>query len=256
LDGGFKSQGQVCLIGAEIGSNLECDGAVLVSQSKGLVLDANGADIQGSVFLRGAKSKGGLDFIGATIGGDLDCSAGEFKGAAETPTLNLNRGLQEQAKKLMIAKNKDYATYRRWRMDWLWYGLLGKLVGYGYRPWRAFWVSLSVIVLGWLVFWCGYHCRIITPLDEKAYKPGTPQLMDLYPRFNAFVYSLETFVPFLKLGISDHWTPCNAKRVNTDWSSRSSDNWRHVASLSLDPHHCWVDSYYALGRRFDGVAKT
>jgi hypothetical protein len=176
-------------------------------QSKGLVLDANGADIQGSVFLRGAKSKGGLDFIGATIGGDLDCSAGEFKGAAETPTLNLNRGLQEQAKKLMIAKNKDYATYRRWRMDWLWYGLLGKLVGYGYRPWRAFWVSLSVIVLGWLVFWCGYHCRIITPLDEKAYKPGTPQLMDLYPRFNAFVYSLETFVPFLKLVISDHWTP-------------------------------------------------
>jgi hypothetical protein len=66
-------------------------------------------------------------------------------------------------------------------------------------------------MLGWLVFWCGYDHGIVTPPDEKAYDRGTRHLTDLYPRFNAFVYSLETFVPLLKLGISKDWIP-NATR--------------------------------------------
>jgi hypothetical protein len=120
-------------------------------------------------------------------------------------------GLEEEARKVMIAKNKNQAAHLHWRPAWLWYGLFGKLVGYGYRPWRAFLISLVVIGIGWLVFDYGFNHDLVTPPEEKAYKTGTHELTELYPRFNAFVYSLETFVPLLKLGISQYWMP-NATR--------------------------------------------
>ena len=44
-------------------------------------------------------------------------------------------------------------------------------------------------------------------------------LKPLYPTFNAFFYSLETFVPFLHLNLSDNWAP-NPNRRKT---------WRFVA---------------------------
>jgi hypothetical protein len=120
-------------------------------------------------------------------------------------------GLEEDARKVMIEKNKNQAAHLHWRPAWLWYGVVGKLIGYGYRPWRAFIISVIVIGIGWLVFDYGYNHDLVTPPEEKAYEAGTRQLTDLYPRFNAFVYSVETFVPFLKLGISEYWIP-NATR--------------------------------------------
>lgn len=129
-------------------------------------------------------------------------------------TVLRERGLKEDAKKVMIARNKDYATYCRRRPDWLWYGFIGKFVGYGYQPWRAFWISLSVIAFGTLIFSIGYDLRIIAPLEEKAYKHDSRELTESYPRFNALVYSAETFVPLLKLGVSEYWTP-NAARTSS-----------------------------------------
>ena len=128
------------------------------------------------------------------------------------------RGLKEEARKVMIEKNKDYATHLHWRSAWLWYGLFGKIIGYGYSPWRAFWISLIVIGIGWLVFQRGYDSKLVTPTGDKAYvvekdgtrrlsKNGTPQVSEDYPKFNAFVYSVETFVPLLKLGIGERWIP-------------------------------------------------
>jgi hypothetical protein len=132
------------------------------------------------------------------------------------------RGLKEDATKVMVAKNKDQAAHLHWRPAWLWFGLFGKLIGYGYRPWRAFLISLIMIGFGWLVFERGYHSKLVTPTGDKAYlvekngtrrlsKNGTPQVSDDHPKFNAFVYSVETFVPLLKLGIDEHWAP-NAYR--------------------------------------------
>jgi sRNA-binding regulator protein Hfq len=57
-------------------------------------------------------------------------------------------GLEEDSREVMIAKNKNHATHRHWHSAWLWYGLFGKLIGYGYRPWSAFKISLIVIGIG------------------------------------------------------------------------------------------------------------
>jgi hypothetical protein len=126
------------------------------------------------------------------------------------------RGLLEDARKVMIEKNKDYAKRIHGRPAWLWYGLFGKLIGYGYRPWRAFGISLALIVIGCGLFNWGYTSKIVTPTEKEAYavyvdKNGKDDHFDRYPVFNPFIYSAETFVPLLKLGISDHWMP-NANR--------------------------------------------
>ena len=36
---------------------------------------------------------------------------------------------------------------------------------------------------------------------------GTRKIKQTYPKFNALVYSLETFVPLLKLDIEKYWIP-------------------------------------------------
>jgi hypothetical protein len=66
-------------------------------------------------------------------------------------------GLEDDARKVMIAKNKDHAAHLNWRPAWLWYGFFGKLIGYGYRPWRAFWISLFLIGIGCWLFNAGYN---------------------------------------------------------------------------------------------------
>jgi len=40
-------------------------------------------------------------------------------------------GLEEDAQRVMIAKNEEHAHYVQWRPEWLWYGLFGQLIGYG-----------------------------------------------------------------------------------------------------------------------------
>jgi hypothetical protein len=119
-------------------------------------------------------------------------------------------GLEEDAPRVMIAKNEEHARYVQWRLEWLWYGLFGHLIGYGYSPWNAFGISLIVIVIGRWLFRRGYRRGLVTPTGGAKYtieKDGAHPSSDDYPKFNAFVYSLETFVPIVKLGIGEHWTP-------------------------------------------------
>ena len=167
-------------------------------------------------------------------------------------------GLEEDARIVMIAKNEEHASYLHWRSEWIWYGLLGKLIGYGYRPWRAFVISMVVIGIGWLFFLGGYRHGLITPTEEKAYvllKDGKRDMSEIYPKFNAFVYSLESFVPLVKLGISDRWTP-NANRggslrLGIVSFPRTGSLLRYYL-----PHHRWLGSYDSLGGRHNWVSKN
>ena len=140
-------------------------------------------------------------------------------------------GLDEDARKVMIAKNEEHARYVQWRPEWLWYGPVGWLIEYGYDPWRPFWISLGLILIGWAVFRRGYARGLIAPTEETEcviwnYKivPVSPvfkvypKVSKACPKFNAFVYSLETFVPLVKLGIADHWGPsANAYFPKKGW---------------------------------------
>jgi sRNA-binding regulator protein Hfq len=123
-------------------------------------------------------------------------------------------GLEEDARAVMIAKNEEHARYVQWRPEWLWYGLFGHLIGYGYSPWRAFFISLAVIGIGWWLFRRGYRRGLVTPSGDVEYTItpwGAEPTSKDHPKFNPGIYSVEAFVPLIKLGLGDYWAP-NANR--------------------------------------------
>jgi sRNA-binding regulator protein Hfq len=121
-------------------------------------------------------------------------------------------GHEDEAAKVMIAKNRDYAAHLPWySVSRLWYNLIGELAGYGYLPGRAFKISLGFILFGWRLFKACYRRGIVVPTDSsRAYSKDAARahrLSEDYPRFNAFIYSLEKFVPLLSLEMGQHWLP-------------------------------------------------
>ncbi|MBI3574299.1 MAG: hypothetical protein HY083_01350 [Gammaproteobacteria bacterium] len=79
LTDGFHAEGEVRLLGADIGGNLECTGATF-SNPKGDALNADGLKTAGSVFLRdGFHAEGEVCLLGADIGGQLSCARATLK---------------------------------------------------------------------------------------------------------------------------------------------------------------------------------
>src|SRR5271157_2281217 len=87
LRNGFTAHGEVRLLGAQIGGNLECDASAFTNKG-GYALNADGINVKGSVFLRQAmnakgektpfSAKGEVNLVLAQIDGQLDCSGGVF----------------------------------------------------------------------------------------------------------------------------------------------------------------------------------
>ena len=128
-------------------------------------------------------------------------------------------GHERDARLVMIEKNHERARFTRFpRQGWWWFNLFGRLIGYGYAPWRAFAISVAMILLGWFLFYVGFSHDLLSPTRENAYlktpnghrvlgKSGRPKISKDYPVFNPLVYSLESFIPLIKFDQSASWTP-------------------------------------------------
>jgi hypothetical protein len=76
---GFSAEGEVRLLGAQIGGDLDCSGGAFKNPG-GNALSADRADVKGSVFLSdGFSAAGEVRLLGAQIGGSLTCRRGTFK---------------------------------------------------------------------------------------------------------------------------------------------------------------------------------
>lgn len=238
LRDGFRAAGMVSLMHARIDGNLELQGGSFRSQKK-QTLDLRQARA-GTLVNWSPDSKDGwpekesLLVDGLVYENIADTSRPEadfqlswiglqphdrFRSQPFEQLADVLRkmGLDEDARKVMIAKNKEHARYVNWP-EWPWYGFFGYIIGYGYSPWRGFGISLIVIAIGWFTFRSGYRRCLITPTGDTEFtitKDGVHPSSANYPRFNAFVYSLETFVPLVKLGIDQYWAP-NANRRALD----------------------------------------
>ena len=96
--------------------------------------------------------------------------------------------------------------------DFCWYKGLGKLIDYGYHPWHALIISFMIIAIGRFIFFHAYRSGSVVPDSDKAWEgvsgwthASPRRLKNEYPKFSAFAYSLETFVPLVKLGVGDKW---------------------------------------------------
>jgi hypothetical protein len=118
-----------------------------------------------------------------------------------------------EAKAVLHAKEFDRArlTQLTWS-QWPWYRIFGPLIGFGYKPWRAFFVSIGVVIVGTILFGLGNRQGLMTPAKAEAYEAGSPRVLsEHYPQLNAFMYSLDTFTPLISLDQADYWLPNSAR---------------------------------------------
>lgn len=131
-------------------------------------------------------------------------------------------GFEEAAREVMLEKNRQHRKFTRplWG-EWWWYNVFGRFIGYGYEPVRALEAGIVLIVFGACLFKLGYARGLVMPTKENAYekKEATAEttldrkrpIAENYPRFNAFIYALESFTPLLRLDQTANWMP-NANR--------------------------------------------
>jgi sRNA-binding regulator protein Hfq len=79
LRDGFSAEGEVRLLGAQIGGNLHCTASTFENPGKN-ALSADSSNVRGDVFLNnGFSAEGMVRLLGAQIGGSLNCSGGTFR---------------------------------------------------------------------------------------------------------------------------------------------------------------------------------
>jgi hypothetical protein len=89
--------------------------------------------------------------------------------------------------------------------------ILRATVGYGYKPFRALGWIVGFILLGTVLFSWGRMANVVLPVERKA------------PAFNAFIYSLENFLPLVDLHMAKYWMPDpNATPSALDWPGSDS----------------------------------
>jgi hypothetical protein len=225
----FKAEGEVRLVGATIGSLQIRE----VLGPENIVLDLRSANVR--TFRDDEQSWPAKDrlFLDGFRYERLDAESpldakSPKKWLLPQPYEQLAATLREmghepEARLVMIAKNRERARFSHFpRQGWWWYNLFGRIISYGYAPWRAFVMSVAMIVIGAFLFSYGFSHDLISPTKESAYEKNSsgqvvivnkkPKRADDYPVFNPFVYSLESFTPLLKLDQSANWAP-NANHV-------------------------------------------
>jgi hypothetical protein len=121
-----------------------------------------------------------------------------------------HNGQDADAKDVLYAKEYDRA--HRTQLSWSqvpWYRIFGPLIGYGYKPWRAFWMSVAVVIFGSMLFAVGRANDLMLPSKAEAFVgPPEDQIVSPnYPVLNVFMYSVDAFTPLISLDQADYWTP-------------------------------------------------
>jgi len=300
LNKGFRAQGDVRLLGANIGGDLDCSNATFANPPRpgvpgsGIALNADGIVVKGTVFLnKDFRAEGEVRLLGGQVGGQLACTGGSISGALNADAATVKRSLfwtdivnperttlilNDASVGALVDDSKSWPShgnlfldgflYERIssgprdvknRLEWLarqgaftlqpyrrlakvlrdegdnagarivlfemekrrrhqedrgpfaraWTGILKLTIGFGYYPGRALLWSIGLTVVGCLLFWGGDTVGSMAPTDKDAY--GTfrqsGQLPPQHERFNALIYSFEGSVPLVKLGQVDRWQP-------------------------------------------------
>ena len=147
-------------------------------------------------------------------------------------------GHDNDAREILL-KKEDLLTKddKMPRWDGFWRRAWYVFAGYGYRlQWTAAWM-LGVVLMGTGFFnFADHQCRIVPhqPVVMKEVKNQTAKAAEKctaenrptkvverafpdYPRFGAFVYSLDVFIPYFSLYQESHWYP-QPTEADTDYA--------------------------------------
>ncbi len=142
-------------------------------------------------------------------------------------------GHESDSRAVLIAKQSDLCKYGKltfWSK--IWKRFLGLTIGYGYQTERIFLFILPVLLVGMFIFGWANNVGIMYP--TKEIKKSTE-----YQAFNPFVYSVDTFVPFIDLHQKNYWLPSSTGQD----SMKPEDK---TARLIKKPYGFWVRIYFWL----------
>jgi hypothetical protein len=120
-------------------------------------------------------------------------------------------GMTVEATQILVAseeKRGDKLSHK-WSTDRLWHNLSGPLMAYGYRPLRACGLAALIVIAGSVVFSIGYRMNCIKSIASIGSKGSSHAVRrsPTYPQFCAIVYSLDVFLPVIRLFQKDNWVP-------------------------------------------------
>ena len=96
------------------------------------------------------------------------------------------------------------------------HAVLGATLGFGYRPGRAVYMLLALLLAGALVVYPNTRDAIIQAKPVRSADPVTAEAEcpKNYPCFSSFAYAFDVLVPVVRLGASDNWRPDSSARGN------------------------------------------
>ena len=225
----FEANGKVNFVNATIDNALELKN---VSNPKEMILDLSCAKIrklvheekswpkEGNLFLDGLTYDK-IDVIGAKDSNsskDLRLKWLELQNRDNfslQPYEQLARVLREigdekAAKIVRIAKQEDLCRYGELNtLGQLRNRFLGFTIAHGYKPNRALFFALGFVAFGTLLF--SNSSTLMSPSQvENFLQPNSSSSTKLskdHPKFNGFVYSLDTFIPIMDLHQQSYWLP-------------------------------------------------
>ena len=148
------------------------------------------------------------------------------------------RGQDSDAREILLEKEQQYTRIGKMsRWDKFWRRAWHLFAGYGYRlQWTAAWMLVTVLMGTAFFNFADNQCRIVPhqPVVMKAVKNETAKAAEKctaenrptkvverafpdYPRFGAFVYSLDVFIPYFSLYQESHWYP-QPTEADTDYA--------------------------------------
>ena len=249
---GFSARGDVSLIGAQIGGDLDCSETRIIGE-----LNLARCTVRGAFFWRSIPNPNliRLDLRNAAVYAIQDESSSwpnqgnlRLEGFSYVTIMDPKSGVEDRLEWLareqpftpqpyrQLAKvysnlgNEDAAhkvlmqMQRRQRAEH-WYQqpeswLLRWSIGYGYHPLYAFWELAALAGLGWIIYRRAYLNGAMTPTDKEAYAAFDPKVhtttLPNYPRFSPLVYSVENSLPLVNLGQTERWQPDPAN-IPTDF---------------------------------------
>jgi hypothetical protein len=121
-------------------------------------------------------------------------------------------GQDEQASRVLVARAERLGDLSApFSAHGIWYRYVGRLIGYGYEPFRAVRIGAAIVLLGAIIFAIGNRRNLMaeTKLAEHVLsQESEPRIISpTYPRFNPLVYSLDVFLPFVDLQQICYWLP-------------------------------------------------
>jgi hypothetical protein len=120
----------------------------------------------------------------------------------------LSSGDADLAREAQISKN--WASLQGSRLDHrVVGGILGVLVGFGYRKWPAGLLLLGAILLAALGFWRLNETGAMTPVNPPQ---GSTECGSDYPCFNPLVYGADVVLPIIDFGQDGSWYPDSTAR--------------------------------------------